>query len=333
MRTSTPAETIHPFEQLSPELIMTAVESIGYRCDGRLLALNSYENRVYQVGIEDAGPVIVKFYRPERWSDDQILEEHRFCQEMVEQALSVVPPLASSDGTTLHHHESFRFTVFPRRGGRAPELDNLDHLETLGKELGRMHLLGAARPFRHRPRLDLDSFGRESVDYLLQSSLFPDLLQSYRAIAEDLLGTLEKQLANLTGADFIRVHGDCHAGNMLWRDDRPHFVDFDDARMAPAVQDLWMLLSGERREQEEQLHRILKGYRQFNDFDPRQLRWIEPLRTLRMLHFSAWLARRWDDPAFPPAFPWFNTSRYWGEHILALREQRAALDEAPLRLL
>lgn len=327
------AAEAHPFEQLSPELIMAAVESIGYLCDGRLLALNSYENRVYQVGIDDADPVIVKFYRPERWSDAQILEEHDFCREMVEQDLSVVPPLANDDGTTLHRYESFRFTVFPRRGGRPPELDNLDHLETLGKELGRMHLLGAARPFRHRPRLDLDSFGRDSVRYLLESSLFPDLAESYRAITDDLLAALEDRLATLNDSDFIRVHGDCHAGNVLWRDDRPHFVDFDDARMAPAVQDLWMLLSGERAEQEEQLHRILKGYRQFNDFDPRQLRWIEPLRTLRILHFSAWLARRWDDPAFPTAFPWFNTPRYWGEHILALREQRAALDEAPLRLL
>lgn len=327
------AAEAHPFEQLSPELIMAAVESIGYLCDGRLLALNSYENRVYQVGIDDAEPVIVKFYRPERWSDAQILEEHDFCRDMAEQDLSVVPPIVSDDGSTLHRHESFRFTLFPRRGGRAPELDNLAHLETLGKELARMHLLGAARPFRHRPRLDLDSFGRDSVHYLLESSLFPDLAESYRAITDDLLAALEDRLATLDDSDFIRVHGDCHAGNMLWRDDRPHFVDFDDARMAPAVQDLWMLLSGERAEQEEQLHRILKGYRQFNDFDPRQLRWIEPLRTLRILHFSAWLARRWDDPAFPTAFPWFNTPRYWGEHILALREQRAALDEAPLRLM
>lgn len=333
MSTSSGSENVHPFEQLSPESIMTAVESIDYECDGRLLALNSYENRVYQVGIEDADPLIVKFYRPQRWSDEQILEEHRFCHELVEQELSVVPPLQGRDGHTLHRYESFGFTVFPRRGGRAPELDNLDHLETLGKELGRMHLVGAARPFQHRPRLDLDSFGRDSVDYLLDSSLFPELADSYRAITTDLLATLEDRLSTLDDADFIRVHGDCHAGNMLWRDDRPHFVDFDDARMAPGVQDLWMLLSGDKFEQEEQLHRILKGYRQFNDFDPRQLRWIEPLRTLRILHFSAWLARRWDDPAFPPAFPWFNTQRYWGEHILALREQRAALDEAPLRLL
>lgn len=311
---------------------MAAVESLGYECDGRLLALNSYENRVYQVGIEDETPVIVKFYRPGRWSDEQIFEEHTFCRELADQDLSVVPPLESGEGSTLHHFDAFRLTVFPRRGGRAPELDNLDHLETLGKVLGRMHLVGAARPFRHRPRLDLDSFGRDSVNYVLESAVPKDLIASYRAITTDLLSAVQERLATLKDADFIRVHGDCHAGNILWRDDLPHFVDFDDARMAPAVQDLWMLLSGERLEQEEQLHRILKGYRHFNDFEPRQLLWIEALRTLRILHFSAWLARRWDDPAFPPAFPWFNTARYWGEHILALREQRAALDEPSLRL-
>lgn len=311
---------------------MAAVESLGYECDGRLLALNSYENRVYQVGIEDETPVIVKFYRPGRWSDEQIFEEHTFCRELADQDLSVVPPLESGEGSTLHHFDAFRLTVFPRRGGRAPELDNLDHLETLGKVLGRMHLVGAARPFRHRPRLDLDSFGRDSVNYVLESAVPKDLIASYRAITTDLLSALQERLATLKDADFIRVHGDCHAGNILWRDDLPHFVDFDDARMAPAVQDLWMLLSGDRLEQEEQLHRILKGYRHFNDFEPRQLQWIEALRTLRILHFSAWLARRWDDPAFPPAFPWFNTARYWGEHILALREQRAALDEPSLRL-
>lgn len=322
----------HPFDRLTPELIMTAVESLDYRCDGRLLALNSYENRVYQVGIEDETPVIAKFYRPGRWSDEQILEEHRFCRELAEQDLSVVPPQESAGGNTLHYFDPFRLTLFPRRGGRAPELDNLDHLEILGKVLGRMHLVGAARPFRHRPRLDLDSFGRDSVSYILESAIPAELAASYRAITGDLLAALEERLASLNDADFIRLHGDCHAGNILWRDDLPHFVDFDDARMAPAVQDLWMLLSGDRAEQEEQLRHILKGYRLFNDFEPRQLQWIEALRTLRILHFSAWLARRWDDPAFPPAFPWFNTARYWGEHILSLREQRAALNEPALRL-
>jgi len=329
-----PTETAptHPFDRLTPEVIMAAVESLGHQCDGRLLALNSYENRVYQVGIEDSDPLIAKFYRPDRWNDRQILEEHGFSQELAEQDISVVPPLINPDDTTLGQFDDFRIALFRRRGGRAPELDNLEHLETLGKVLGRMHLTGAARPFALRPRLDVASFGQDSVSFILANIIPADMANNYRAITDDLLTVLKERFQSLHDEDYIRTHGDCHVGNILWRDDLPHFVDFDDARMAPAIQDLWMLLSGDRPSREEQLRRIVKGYRLFNDFEPRQLQWIEPLRTLRMLHFSAWLARRWDDPAFPPAFPWFNTARYWGDHILELREQRMALNEPSIQL-
>ncbi len=322
----------HPYDHLTPDLIMDAVESAGLICDGRLLVLNSYENRVYQVGIEDETPLIAKFYRPERWSDDQILEEHAFCAQLVEQDLPVVPPLMLGD-STLARHADFRFALFTRRGGRGPELDDLDNLYTLGKYIGRIHQVGQARPFEHRPRLDVQTFGEDAVSYIREHMIPADLAHSYNTLTDDLLAAVRELLGNLEESDYIRVHGDCHAGNILWRDDRPNFVDFDDARMAPAVQDIWMLLSGDRQRQLAQLAEVLEGYSQFCDFDPRQLRWAEALRALRLLHFSAWLARRWEDPAFPRAFPWFNTPRYWGEHILELREQLAVMGEEPLRWL
>ncbi len=325
-------EGSHPFDALTPDSIMAAVESRGHLCDGRLLALNSYENRVYQVGIDQAQPLIAKFYRPARWSNDQILEEHRFCFELADQELPVVCPLVDGDGNSLHSRGDFRFALYPRRGGHAPELDNLDNLYRLGKMLGRMHLVGAVRPFAQRPALDVQNFGYESVAYIRQQFIPVDLEAAYISLTDDLLATLDRIMAQLEPRDRIRVHGDCHAGNMLWRDDAAHFVDFDDARMAPAIQDIWMLLSGDRRRQTAQLSEIVDGYCEFNDFEPRQLRFVEALRTLRIIHFSAWLARRWDDPAFPRAFPWFNTARYWGDHILELREQLAALQEEPLAL-
>ncbi|MDY0069320.1 MAG: serine/threonine protein kinase [Porticoccaceae bacterium] len=326
----------HPFDRLSPELIMAAVESAGFLCDGRFFALNSYENRVYQVGIEDSPPLIAKFYRPERWSDEQIGEEHQFCFALVEQELPVVAPLrldGAHGGASLGHCEGFRFALYPRRGGHAPELDNLDNLHTLGKFLGRIHRVGGVEPFVHRPAIDAGSFGDESVAFVAAHFVPRDLAPVHRSVTDELLAAVRESLATLTAADYIRVHGDCHPGNILWRDELPNFVDFDDARMAPAVQDIWMLLCGERHRQQAQLGEILDGYSEFHDFEHRQLRWIEAFRALRLMYFSAWLARRWDDPAFPRAFPWFNTARYWGDHILELREQLAAFNEPTLQWL
>jgi Ser/Thr protein kinase RdoA (MazF antagonist) len=323
----------HPFDRLTPDRIMDAVQSIGLMCDGRLLALNSYENRVYQVGIEDQQPLIAKFYRPGRWSDDQILEEHQFCFELVAQELPVVPPLvfpSERGDTSLFRYDNFRFALYPRKGGHAPELDNLDNLFTLGKFVGRIHQVGQVRPFKFRPQIDLPSFGNESVGFIVAHMIPDDLKDVYVGVTADLLAAVAENFSTLGAGDYIRVHGDCHPGNILWRDDLPHFVDFDDARMAPAIQDIWMLLCGDRVRQSQQLSEVLEGYSEFCDFDIRGLRWIEGFRALRLMYFAAWLARRWDDPAFPRVFTWFNTPRYWGDHILELREQLAALSEQPL---
>jgi len=323
----------HPFQKLTPDFIMDAVESQGLCCNCRNLALNSYENRVYQVGIEDARPMIAKFYRPDRWSDQQIVEEHEFSSELADHELPVVAPWRNAGGESLFQYRDFRFALYPQQGGHAPEFDNLGNLLILGRMLGRMHRIGAIRPFQYRPVLDSLSFGHESAALIRERFIPAEYRESYTVLTNQLLDKIEQALADAGQIRFIRVHGDCHSGNILWRDHAPHFVDFDDSRMAPAVQDFWMMLSGDRQRKTAQLDVLLEGYGEFYDFDPSELRLIEVLRSLRMLHYSAWLARRWDDPAFPRAFPWFNTVRYWGEHILELREQLAVLAEPPLELL
>ncbi|WP_347331781.1 serine/threonine protein kinase [Marinimicrobium locisalis] len=322
----------HPYEALSPDLVLDAVESSGHLSDLRILALNSYENRVYQVGMEDGPPLIAKFYRPERWSDAQIQEEHDFTQQLLDLEVSVVPPLPDAEGKTLREYQGFRFALYRRQGGHAPNLDDFDALLTLGRVLGRIHALGRTREFTERPTLDIQSFAVNSYEFLLSNDFIPGgLRESYETLGADLIRRLERVFAE-TEYTPIRLHGDCHPGNILWRGDAPHFVDFDDARNGPAVQDLWMLLSGEREQQTAQLSEIMEGYQEFCDFNFGELNLIEALRSLRIMNYSAWLARRWHDPAFPKSFPWFNTERYWGEHILELREQLAALDEPPLAL-
>ena len=319
-----------PYAGLTPETVLDALEGAGLRGDGRLLALNSYENRVYQVWLEDGGAVVAKFYRPGRWSDAQILEEHAFVHELAEHEIPAVAPLVL-EGRTLAEHAGFRFAVFPRRGGRTPELDRRDTLEWIGRFIGRIHAVGAARPFAERPALDAQSFGREPRDWLLGHGFVPpDLLQAWTSAADLALQGVARCYERAGAVRALRLHGDCHAGNVLWTDQGPHFVDFDDARSGPAVQDLWMLLSGGRPDMTRQLGEVLAGYEQFREFDPRELLLVEALRTLRLVHYSAWIARRWDDPAFPAAFPWFNTQRYWQDRILELREQIALMDEEPL---
>ena len=326
------ASEVHPFAKLTPDVLIDAVESQGYLSDGRFLALNSYENRVYQIGIDEAQPLIAKFYRPQRWSAAQILEEHQFCFELAEQELPVVAPLRNAGGESLFSYGDFLFALYPRRGGYAPELDNLDNLFTLGRLLGRFHAVGAIRPFVTRPALDLQGFGIDSCQLIARDFIPQELRAAYTSVSDELLALMARQLREYGDMHGIRVHGDCHSGNILCRDDNPHFVDFDDARTAPAIQDIWMLLSGSRSEQLQQLAEIIEGYSEFYQFEARQLALIEVLRTLRIMHHAAWLARRWNDPAFPRAFPWFNTVRYWGDHILALREQLAALAEPPMHL-
>jgi Ser/Thr protein kinase RdoA (MazF antagonist) len=325
--------TTHPYDRLDPDLIIDAVESAGYRCDARLLALNSYENRVYQVGIEDSAPLIAKFYRPQRWSVAQIEEEHRFSLELQAAEISVVAPLVDENGVTLHCFADFHFALFPRRGGYPPELDNLDNMLVLGRTLGRIHGVGRAGRFEARQTMSVQRMLTDSRELLLEGFMPKGLIPAYESLTADLQRIVDSVYSEVQPEDLIRIHGDCHVGNILWRDNTAHFVDFDDCCTAPAIQDLWMFLNGERHDRELQLSELVEGYSEFCDFDPRQIRWIETLRTLRLINYAAWLARRWEDPAFPHSFTWFNTERYWADHILQLREQMSALQEEPLRLL
>jgi len=321
------------FYALEPEQILAAVEQqVGLACDGHLLALNSYENRVYQLGLKDnAKPVIAKFYRPARWTDEAILEEHQFTLALADLDIPVVAPMVIN-GHTLHRHGPFRFSLYPRKAGRAPDLENSAHLEQLGRFMGRIHALGADAPFIHRPVLNIEHFGDDSYAFLLANGFIPPELEAaYETLAEGLLDAIDAAFESAGHVANIRLHGDCHPGNILWTDAGPHVVDFDDARMGPAVQDLWMFLSGERQHMESSLDVLLTAYSRFHDFDSRELNLIEPLRTLRIMHYAAWLARRWNDPAFKHAFPWFNTQHYWEDHILTLKEQAALLHEAPLQ--
>lgn len=319
-----------PYAGLTPDCILDALQAHGWRGDGRMLALNSYENRVYQVWLEDGEVVVAKFYRPKRWTEAQILEEHAFAAECLADEVPVVAPLMRA-GTTLFHHQGFGFAVYPRRGGRAPELDAPDVLERLGLFIGRLHRVGRRKPFLTRRTLDVAGFGDGPFASLKAGGLIPESLQpAWESIATQALDAVRETFARTGRTEVLRLHGDCHIGNVLWTDAGPHFVDLDDACMGPAVQDLWMLLSEDREACTAQLGRLLSGYRQFMRFDRAELGLIEALRTLRLLHYSDWIARRWDDPAFPAAFPWFGTPRYWQDRILELREQVGALSEDPL---
>ena len=328
-----------PFGGLTPDLILNALDSTGLASSGQLLALNSYENRVFQVGLESRtdpqpAPVVAKFYRPQRWSDEAILEEHRFVIELAEHEVPAVPPLELG-GRTLHEFGGFRFAVFARRGGRAPELSNPAVRERIGRFLGRLHAFGATAVYRHRPRLDVESFGVEPSTWLLENGwLPPELSEVYRGVVRDAIEGARRCFERAGEVNPLRLHGDCHEGNLLWTETGaqpgPHFVDFDDSRTGPAVQDLWMLLSGGREEMQQQLSDLLTGYEDFIDFNPRELELVEALRTLRLIHYAAWIARRWQDPAFPAAFPWFDSPRYWEARILELREQIAAMQEPAL---
>jgi Ser/Thr protein kinase RdoA (MazF antagonist) len=320
-----PASASHPYAALIPEVVLDACDGSGLRADGRLLPLNSYENRVYQAWLEDGSARVLKFYRPGRWSAEQIEEEHAFARELAGREIPVVAPVHTGV------HAGFLFALYPRRGGRPPNLDDPKTLEWIGRFIGRIHAVGASRPFESRPSLDIDTFGREPRAYLLDNKFIPaDLLQAWKAATEQALAGIAHCFERAGKTRSIRLHGDCHPGNILWTEEGPHFVDLDDARMGPAMQDLWMLLSGDRAAMSTQLKRVLAGYEQFMALDRRELNLLEALRTLRLIHYSAWIARRWDDPAFPAAFPWFNTQRYWQDRILELREQIALMEEPPL---
>ena len=320
-----------PYAALTPDVVLDAIESTGLRCDGRMLALNSYENRVYQIWLEDGSLVVAKYYRPQRWSEAQILEEHSFVQELAEREIPVVAPTVLKNGKTLNTFQDFRFAIYPKQGGRAPELEQADTLEWIGRFLGRIHAVGAIENFHERPALNIESFGEEPRQYLLASQFLPaDLMAAWSSVVEQALVGVRQCYDRAGAIKLIRLHGDCHVGNILWTESGPHFVDFDDSRMGPAIQDLWMLLSGETADMTRQFTDVLIGYEDFFEFDRRELHLVEALRTLRLIHYSAWIARRWDDPAFPQAFPWFNTQRYWQDRILELREQISLMAESPL---
>ena len=344
--TSTNSPTPHPYATLTPDVVQDALGAIGLWGDGRLSALNSFENRVYQIHLESPfeghEQVVAKFYRPGRWSDAQIAEEHAFAAELAAAEIPAVPPLAIA-GQTLHHFGGFAFAVSPRRGGRRPELDNDEVLEWIGRFLARIHAVGAAHPFAHRPALDAMHFAHEPRDWLLEHRMIaPEVQTAWASALQEALALIEAHpvlRANVPsdpdGIQRIRLHGDCHPGNILWTPEGqsgagPHFVDLDDARTGPAVQDLWMLLSGDRRQQTQQLSALIDGYEQFRSFDRRELALIEPLRTLRLIHYSAWIARRWEDPAFPINFPWFGSRDYWQGQVDMLVEQIEEMQNDPL---
>lgn len=337
------AQPLHAYEHLTPDVVLDALASVGLMGDGRLMALSSYENRVYQVHLESpagqddlAGDiVVVKFYRPGRWSDAQILEEHAFAAELMSAEIPVVGPLMLNN-STLNPHGGFSFSVSPSRGGRRPELESFEVLAWIGRFLGRIHGVGGARTFAHRPALDLQTFGYASRDVLLAGNHLPlDMESRWRKAFEEAMQTAQAVFESAGQIRQIRLHGDCHPGNILWTPEGrpgagPHFVDLDDARTGPAVQDLWMLLSGDRPQCLRQLGAIVDGYEEFREFDRRELALIEPLRTLRLIHYSAWLAQRWHDPIFPINFPWFGSSDYWKGQVDMLEEQTEAMQEAPL---
>ena len=321
--------TAFNFDALTPDFMWYAIESIGIRAESGLLALNSYENRVYQFVDEEKQRYVVKFYRPQRWTIEQIQEEHDFTLELLEQEIPVAPPCIIN-GRTLHEYQGYFFTLFESVGGRQFEVDNENHLEWVGRFMGRIHNIGRKNTFQHRPTLSLDEYLYQPRKLLQSSSFIPSHLErSFFSDLDMLISHIEDNWNN----DFspIRLHGDCHPGNILWRDG-PMFVDLDDARNGPAIQDLWMLLNGDRQEKLVQLDILLEGYEEFCDFNPSELKLIEPLRGLRMVHYMAWLAKRWQDPAFPLAFPWFGDPKYWENQVLSFKEQISVLQEPPLSL-
>lgn len=322
--------SVFNFTTLSPDLILDGLESAGFTVDSGLLALNSYENRVYQFHDENLTKYVTKFYRPQRWAKEELLEEHQFSLELAEKELPLVAPLVI-DGKSLFEYKGYHFCVYPCRGGRIFEVDNLDQLEWMGRFIGRIHAVAAEKSFTHRPTFNTDEMLIQANSLIEQSGFVPQSLNlPFFTILEQVT---EAAISQYKPKKQIRLHGDCHAGNILWTDDGPHFVDLDDCRTGPAIQDLWMMLSGDRQSQLLQLDTLVMGYEEFFTFETNQLVLIESLRTMRVVNYMAWLCKRWKDPAFPRNFPWFDSEKYWEQQILMLKEQMSALQQPPLSLL
>ena len=326
------AELKQDYTDLTPEVILAAVESLAYQTSGRMLALNSYENRVYRCELEQGGAIIAKFYRPGRWSDEALAEEHQFARELLEREIPVVAPIVIED-KSLFRYAGYRFALYPLRGGRWPDLESREDLNWMGRFIARIHNVGRTGLFQHRQQIEIKRMANEPVTFLQEKGFIPDHLQvAYQTLADDLIKEIHAAFVRCGNYRTIRLHGDCHRSNVLWTEDGPHFVDLDDCCNGPAIQDLWMLLSGERQEMTEQLCDLMEGYEEFAELDLGELNLIEALRSLRMMHYAAWLAKRWSDPAFPLAFPWFGTDQYWEQHVLELREQLSRLHEPVLTI-
>ncbi len=332
----------HPYETLTPQRVLDCLADAGLPGDGRILQLNSYENRVFQIFLDDGRAVVAKFYRPLRWSDEQILEEHALALELAEAEVPVVPPLVLSGPTlgsppTLARFEIegvvHRLAVAARCAGREPELEDDATLSQIGRFLGRLHAVGRKRPFVHRYRMNPALDAARARALLLDGGFVSgDVQAAWAQTSQAVVEAIAAAFADTPPRQLLRLHGDCHLGNVLWRDGGPHLVDLDDACTGAAVQDFWMLVSGDRRSMAWQLSLLLEGYAQFDHFDVRELALIEPLRSLRMLRHSAWLAERWRDPAFPLAFAFFGTAAYWAQQVTQLREQLESMAEPPIRV-
>jgi Ser/Thr protein kinase RdoA (MazF antagonist) len=328
-----PDDAARAYADLNPDAIIGAVEKSGHRCDGRLQALNSYENRVYQIGRVDAAPLVVKFYRPGRWRTEQILEEHRFCAALRDADLPVIVPLTDAHGDTVIADGPYRLSLYTQTIGRPPAFDNAEHRKLLGRFAARLHNVAVLDHFDDRPVLDVESFGHASMEDLFASGHVPDALaEAFDAAGAHAVHRAEQLFEQCAPLFVHRLHGDLHAGNILWTDDGPVVMDFDDCCTGPALADLWMFLSGERDYQEQCLADLVEGYEQFRAFPYAQLPLVEALRTLRIVHHAAWIARRWNDPAFPRAFGFFATERYWQDLILTLKEQLSVMHDDPLRV-
>lgn len=314
-----------PYQHLTPDVILDSVDRLGLQTSGHMLALNSYENRVYMIGVEEHPGVVVKFYRPNRWSEQQILEEHAFLQELEEEDIPVVAPWQDADGKTLWLYEGYMMAVFPKKSGHPLERDNDNHLEQVGRLLGRVHAYASRQPFEHRITLSPENHGWTARQTVIDSGFLPfELEQSYITTSGHLLEAVDR-VWNQVNPKNQRIHGDFHPGNILYRDQQPWLVDFDDCVMGPKIQDIWMLLSGDSHQEAAQMRHIMRGYQHFSDFDSAELQLIACCRALRILHYAAWLSQRWEDPAFPAAFPWFDSPRFWSDHILQLREELASV--------
>jgi Ser/Thr protein kinase RdoA (MazF antagonist) len=319
-----------PFDSLDPGAVFAAAESIGLEPSGRLFALNSYENRVYQLGDEQGALWVLKFYRPARWSDAQIAEEHAFTFELAAAELPVAAPL-KRDGESLFAHQRHRFAAFPYLAGRAPELDDRATLGLLGRTLARIHAVGATARFARRPALTLERLGDRSRELVIDSGFVPEtLIDQYARVSDQVLERIQQFFDAFGPLPALRIHGDCHAGNILWRESGPLFVDLDDCMSGPRIQDLWMFLSGDSASQQSSWTALMEGYELFGEVDYAELTLVESLRSLRILHHAAWIAHRWHDPAFPRAFPWFADARFWERHVSDLLEQLAAMDDPPI---